>query len=146
MGGAVNRLIRIHSYHQFLAARALARQSPGPMAEGVRQVLSARLRERRARAGLSQAELASRAGLSTEFVSRVERGATLPSLPTLMRVCAVLGCTPDDLLLEEATPQNLRALQYRMASASPELAARVLWVADAVLAYGVEPKAARPRR
>lgn len=38
------------------------------------------------------------------------------------------------------------ARQYRLASAPPELAARVLWVADAVLSHGAEPGAPRPRR
>jgi transcriptional regulator with XRE-family HTH domain len=49
------------------------------------------LRDARLRAGLEQAELARRAATTQTYVSRVERGVTVPSLPTLERLLAAMG-------------------------------------------------------
>ena len=49
------------------------------------------LRDARLRAGLGQAELARRAATTQTYVSRVERGVTVPSLPTLERLLAAIG-------------------------------------------------------
>jgi len=51
----------------------------------------------RKRNGLTQAALAERAKISNEFMSGIERGAKLPSLPTLERVAKVLGVGLKDL-------------------------------------------------
>lgn len=52
----------------------------------------------RKRAGLSQAEAASRAGMSTGHFGELERGIRLPRLDTLMKLAGALGVSPDDLL------------------------------------------------
>ena len=57
-----------------------------------------RVRELRTLAGLTQADLAERASLSPEFVSRVERGLKSPSLPTLDRVAGAMGVSVGELL------------------------------------------------
>ena len=49
------------------------------------------LRSARLRAGLDQAGLAQRAATTQTYVSRVERGVTVPSLPTLERLLAAMG-------------------------------------------------------
>ena len=49
------------------------------------------LREARLRAGLTQAELAQRAGTARSQVSRYERAEVLPSLETLRRLIRVCG-------------------------------------------------------
>ena len=49
------------------------------------------LRDARRNAGLDQAELARRAATAQTYVSRVERGVTVPSLPTLERLLAAMG-------------------------------------------------------
>ena len=54
------------------------------------------IRSRRSELGLSQAELAARAGTGQAFVSRVESGKTTPTLPVLQRLAAALDC---DLIL-----------------------------------------------
>lgn len=46
---------------------------------------------------LTQAALAEKARISNEFMSSMERGAKLPSLPTLERVAKVLGVGLKDL-------------------------------------------------
>ena len=45
----------------------------------------------RARAGLSQAELAARMGTSQSAIARLESGRTLPSAKTLLRFAAATG-------------------------------------------------------
>lgn len=42
---------------------------------------------------MTQSELASRAGLSTSFISQLERGNTNVTFSTLTRLCAALGTT-----------------------------------------------------
>ena len=49
------------------------------------------LREARLRAGLTQAELAERAGTARSQISRYERGDVLPSLETLRRLVGACG-------------------------------------------------------
>jgi transcriptional regulator with XRE-family HTH domain len=51
----------------------------------------AMLREARTRAGLTQRELAARAGTSQSVVARIERGRTDPSFRTMQRLLAACG-------------------------------------------------------
>lgn len=55
----------------------------------------------RSRAGLTQAELARRAGVPQSVVSDLENGKTLyPRLDTAMALAKALGCTIDDLFTD----------------------------------------------
>lgn len=49
------------------------------------------IREARLARGLNQAGLARRSGTSQTYVSRVERGAVSPSIPTLQRLMHAMG-------------------------------------------------------
>src|SRR2546425_6959315 len=53
------------------------------------------LREARRQAGISQAELARRAGVTQSVVSAYESGARQPSLPTLERLVKATGLELD---------------------------------------------------
>jgi len=53
--------------------------------------LAAQLIEARARAGLTQAELAERMGTSQSAVARLESGKSLPSVATLEKLAAATG-------------------------------------------------------
>ena len=86
---------------------------------------------RKARTGLSlsQADVAERVGISTEFYGRLERGVTLPSVPTLVELARTLGIGTDVLLglskgarptpAPEPTSKDQRALARRLRRASP---------------------------
>ncbi|MBV2184692.1 MAG: helix-turn-helix domain-containing protein [Rhizobium sp.] len=50
--------------------------------------------------GWTQATLAERVGMEPESISRIERGATLPSLAVLERLAALLRTSVADLLAE----------------------------------------------
>jgi transcriptional regulator with XRE-family HTH domain len=61
-----------------------------------------RLRDRARQLELSDADVARRAGLSERRHGHYVRGAREPDFKTLMRICAVLDATPNDLLLADA--------------------------------------------
>ena len=42
--------------------------------------------------------MAEALGISSANYSVMERGKFLPSMPVLLRICKVLGCTPNELL------------------------------------------------
>ena len=48
--------------------------------------------------GLTQEDAADGVGISPEFYARIERGGTLPSVPTLVRMAAGLSVDTDRLL------------------------------------------------
>lgn len=58
------------------------------------------LRRLRTEAGLSQEELAHRAGKSIRYVSLLESRKHQPSLATLKRICDGLGVTMTDFITE----------------------------------------------
>lgn len=68
-------------------------------------MLGAELRLIRESQGLSIRDLASRAGLSAEAVSAIERGARYPNLSTLESLASVLEVTvvigPDETIIEQ---------------------------------------------
>ena len=57
------------------------------------------VRERRLALGLSQVELASRAGMTQPALSRLEAGGVVPTIPLLERISAALDA---DLIVEIA--------------------------------------------
>src|SRR6266700_4000128 len=56
------------------------------------EMAGGRLRRARVGAGLSQAELAFRAGIAQSVISAYEAGRRQPSLPTLARLIDAAGC------------------------------------------------------
>ena len=56
------------------------------------------MRAARGARGLTQQDTAERAGVSAEFCARIERGKTLPSVPTLVRLADALGTAADSLV------------------------------------------------
>lgn len=71
----------------------------------LREFVGSEVRARRIAARLSIAEVARRAGLSAPFISQLETGRTSMSIPTLYRVAAALGCTPNALLGGSSEPR-----------------------------------------
>ena len=88
------------SYEELASAR---RASPGYReghAEAQRAYLIGRaVRERRLALGLSQVELASRAGMTQPALSRLEAGGVIPTIPLLERISAALDA---DLIVQIA--------------------------------------------
>jgi len=57
----------------------------------IRFELGEAVRRRRGELGLTQAQLAERAGLKQPAVARFEAGGTMPTIPMLERLAAALG-------------------------------------------------------
>jgi len=75
--------------------RAKIMSRPGPAAAydaaRIRFELGEAVRRRREELGLTQAQLAERAGLKQPAVARFEAGGTMPTIPMLERLAAALG-------------------------------------------------------
>jgi hypothetical protein len=70
------------------------------------------VRDARRRAGVTQTELANRAGTSQPAIARYERARSLPDLATLHRIVEACGL---ELRLELAEPDRQRDAQARIA-------------------------------
>ncbi len=63
--------------------------------------VESRLREVRKSMGLTQAQLAKKAGMAQGEISRIESSATMISLDVLDRLCRALKCEPGDILVRK---------------------------------------------
>jgi DNA-binding XRE family transcriptional regulator len=68
----------------------------------VMQIFATALKKARKRAGYKSAEqFAKKIEMHPAAYRHYERGASQPNLETLARICAELGCTPNDLLTQQ---------------------------------------------
>ena len=103
--------------------------------------LAERVRQLRQKCNLTQASLASRAGITVETVARLERvvrgrdSANFnPSLDTLLRLSTALGIDVCDLLSTKAPPkQRDDRMTVLLRRASPATAQRIFRVAEVLL-------------
>lgn len=65
------------------------------------EILAKRLKERARQLDLSDAEVARRSNLAERRYGHYVRGSREPDFQTLLRICRVMGVTPNDLLLNE---------------------------------------------
>lgn len=72
-----------------------------------------RLQELRVEHGLSQADLASKASCTTNYISRLEAGRAAPGIDLVARLAKALGVSIAELLPTEPTPDELAALRER---------------------------------
>ncbi len=107
-------------------------------AEVVR-LFAARLRERRIGAGLTQTELADRAGLATTYISRLEAAGAAPGIDTVDKLAAALGTTLHDLLPATASPDTNVYFRQR----AEELLGQLSQKADRELMQSLVPLLAR---
>lgn len=76
------------------------------------ELLGATLRDLRRQHGLTLREMADKTGLSTGFLSKIERGFSQPSINNLHKICYVLHIAIDDL----AVPREDAGLPAREAA------------------------------
>jgi transcriptional regulator with XRE-family HTH domain len=65
-----------------------------------------RLKALRANVGLTQKQLAERAGLYLSVVYKAEQGEHDPSWPTVVKLARALGCSVEDFLPEAEPPRR----------------------------------------
>jgi putative transcriptional regulator len=73
--------------------------------------LVVRLREHRSAAGLTQAELAERVGVSRKTVNTVENGVFVPSTELALRLARALGTRVEDLFALPDAGERPRAAE-----------------------------------
>ena len=79
------------SYEEIAAARRESAEYREGYDEAQRAFLIGQtVRERRLALGMSQAEVATRAGMSQPALSRLEAGGTVPTIPVLERIALAL--------------------------------------------------------
>src|SRR6187431_1653801 len=74
-----------------------------------------KLRERRLERGMSQAELARQAQVTTNYVSRLEGGRAAPGIDLAARLATALGVTISDLLPMPTPPSEDLAVMRQQA-------------------------------
>jgi transcriptional regulator with XRE-family HTH domain len=94
-------------------------QLDGP---GLGALLGPRLRERRNELGKTLATLAREAGLSTGYLSSIETGASIPSLPVLSRIARALEVSLAEILRSSSSARLARG-HINDTHATTELAA-----------------------
>ncbi|HJS93059.1 MAG TPA: helix-turn-helix transcriptional regulator [Solirubrobacteraceae bacterium] len=86
------------------------------------------IRERRLANGLTQAQLALRAGSTQAAISRLERGELSPTIETINRLLSVMGEEADIVAKRgqlDCDPKRLRALRLR--PPADRLAQAITW-------------------
>ena len=58
------------------------------------------MRQLRTSVGITQEELAFKAGIDRTYASQIERGIANPSLGIICQIADALGCKPEELLLK----------------------------------------------
>lgn len=64
----------------------------------LRDIFARQMRERRAEAGLSQEALGLRAGLTRNYIGKIERGEASPTLDAVEAIATVLTTSAADML------------------------------------------------
>jgi transcriptional regulator with XRE-family HTH domain len=97
--------------------------------------VGARMRRRRLDLGWSQATLATHLHTTPEYVSLLEVGARLPSIPTLVRLSHALGLSVDALVAERRGPTE-ETLLFAIRRVPRELRPHVAKMLDALVETG----------
>ncbi len=85
------------------------------------KTIGIRIAEQRKKLGLTQAQLAERAGLDSVYLSQLERGQRLPSLQSLLRLAKLLKVKPGNLLDDTSQPDDslLREIREQLQVMTP---------------------------
>ena len=73
----------------------------------LKQIIGQNIAKYRDRAGMTQAQLADSIGISTPFLSRVERGEEMMKVETLKRAANILQVSCDALMSEDSPSAHL---------------------------------------
>jgi len=82
-----------------------------------KELIGVRLKRLRQRRKLSQEALAEKVGISSKYVSSIERGKENPTLDIMIKLAHTLGVEMEELFAishEESNPKKLRELINRL--------------------------------
>jgi transcriptional regulator with XRE-family HTH domain len=72
----------------------------------VKEILAQNLKGNRRRLGITQPELAERAGMSTQYLAMIEIARKFPTAGILERLSAALGINPHELFSTAVSPER----------------------------------------
>ncbi len=83
--------------------------------------ISNNLKAIRNKRGMTQGNLADKAGIELTQVSRIERGASEPKLETIKKLSIALSCSTDELIMdgEVNTPEYIKRTVERIKELTP---------------------------
>lgn len=89
----------------------------------------------RKQAGMTQEEVAEKAGLSSRTYADIERGSVNMRIETILRICNVLHITPDAILTEEQFSLDIQqeTIMQRLNACSPQNRETALKLLDVYL-------------
>jgi len=73
----------------------------------IKEILARNLKENRRRLGITQPELAERAGMSTQYLAMIEIARKFPTADILERLSAALGINPHELFSVAVSPERV---------------------------------------
>ena len=113
----------------------------------LQEIIGKNLKELRTAKGWSQAELAEKAHVSPDFLSRAERGKRAPSTASLCRLAEALGVPPAELMAADSSPQPSRSHRdlELLLRGVPDKTVKLIW-SVARLILDDRPQDAAPRR
>jgi transcriptional regulator with XRE-family HTH domain len=79
----------------------------------IREILAKNMRENRQKLGISQAELAERANISTNFVAMIELMHKFPAPETLDRIASALCLETPELFTVPTSPEDALKKLYK---------------------------------
>lgn len=91
----------------------------------LKKIIGDNIAKYRSLAGLTQSQLAEKIGISTAFVSRVERGQKMMKVHTLYATAQALHVSCDALLHEEGPTIQLENMMQLLAGQPPEYLAGI---------------------
>lgn len=95
-----------------------------------------RLKQQREAIGLTQEELASKLGLTTNYISTVERGASFPRCDKLISLLNGLNSSADAIFCDVVNNSHLyysNRILSQMKDLSPESQKRILQIMEALI-------------
>lgn len=90
------------------------------VAKPINVEIGKRIQTSREQAGLTQEQLAERLGLSTQFLSTVERGANGTSVENIIKLCDILNVSSDWILLGKRSTPSAQTIAARLAPLTDE--------------------------
>jgi transcriptional regulator with XRE-family HTH domain len=89
----------------------MAKRKPRIEHAEIVRLFAARLREVRHSRGMTQADLARKAHVTTSYITRLESGGAAPGIDLVDRLASALGTTAVDLLPAITSPDTLTVLR-----------------------------------
>lgn len=87
----------------------------------------------RRKLGMTQAEVAEKAGISDRTYADIERGTVNMRVETLLRICNVLRITPNEILMEEEKEITSEIIVKRLDDTTSNERKTALEILDAYL-------------